>query len=299
MTTTKALTIKTLDDILFEDRERGFGAYVLRKDYSLYLGAAVLLIFGVLIAGVTLSQYFQKQHKNIKEKEIVIHARDIDFHKNKNASPKAKLPPAPPKTEAPAPAKQLESKALLPPKPTPQEQLQKPDASLHEMAELEKSPISERDTEGEKTSNPNAFVRESADKNGQGAGSAPPATIREPEPVKPVEAKPQLTERKEDPRPEDFVIAQKRPEPVNMKDIQAQIVYPPLLREIEVEGDVTLKILVDENGYYKKHIVLKQVHPLLLQEVEKHIAKLRFTPAIQGNKPIPFWLVVPFKFHLK
>lgn len=90
----------------------------------------------------------------------------------------------------------------------------------------------------------------------------------------------------------------KKPEPINMRAVQQTIGYPLLAREADIQGTVILKILVDENGDYLKHIVLTSPHPILLKAVEAHVASLKFLPAYQGDKTIKFWLVVPFKFKL-
>lgn len=90
----------------------------------------------------------------------------------------------------------------------------------------------------------------------------------------------------------------KKSEPLNYQEIKEAIGYPLLAKEGGIEGDVTLKILVNEDGCYAKHIVLKQVHPILLKAVEKQIRKLCFSPAIQGNNIVKYWTTVPFKFDL-
>ncbi len=91
---------------------------------------------------------------------------------------------------------------------------------------------------------------------------------------------------------------QRKPEPVNLTEIRKKMIYPVKAQETGKEGLVILKIAIDENGSYAGHEVLKQTHPDLLREVEKHIQNLLFTPAIQGNKPVAFSVVIPFKFEL-
>lgn len=292
--------LNTLDDILFEDREKRFGAYVLRKEYARYLLFALLIIFVLFTLGTVGPLLYQKNAElfNNDPTEVEVNMTDIN-----NAPPPPPEeedmpppPPPPPKEEAPAPPPPpVETKALLPPKPTPKEEMKEPDKTLNTVDDLKDAVIDKKDQEGEKATNPNQFVPPVTDPDGKGKGE--PAPIKEPEPPKPEPKK--ETPPPAEPDPNKFIPAQKRPEPVNMDEIKAAIGYPALAREGGIEGEVTLKILVDENGNYKKHIVLKQVHPLLLNAVQEHVSKLRFTPAIQGEKPIAFWLVVPFKFKLQ
>jgi periplasmic protein TonB len=84
-----------------------------------------------------------------------------------------------------------------------------------------------------------------------------------------------------------------------MDDVKKAIGYPPVAKEAGIEGQVMLRILVDEQGNYIRHIISKAAHPLLQAEVEKHARELHFTPAIQGGKPIKFWVNIPFNFKLQ
>ncbi|MEL7340987.1 MAG: energy transducer TonB, partial [Bacteroidota bacterium] len=74
--------------------------------------------------------------------------------------------------------------------------------------------------------------------------------------------------------------------------------YPQIARDAGIEGNVVVRVLVDKRGNYDKHKIITQVHPILTKAVEEHIAKLQFTPAIQGGKPIKFWVNIPFNFKL-
>ena len=112
----------------------------------------------------------------------------------------------------------------------------------------------------------------------------------EPQEVQPVN---------DDPDPYAFVIAEEQPKAVNMDEIKKLIGYPTMAREAEIEGKVTVRVLVDKTGRYKKHIVLKDPHPILTKAVEKKLNKLQFTPGIQGGNPIKVWVTIPFDFKLQ
>jgi periplasmic protein TonB len=89
------------------------------------------------------------------------------------------------------------------------------------------------------------------------------------------------------------------PNPLNMEEVMKKIGYPPIAKEAGIEGQVMLRILVDEKGNYVRHIISKAAHPLLQAEVEKHAQELYFTPAIQDGKPIKSWVNIPFNFKLE
>ena len=103
---------------------------------------------------------------------------------------------------------------------------------------------------------------------------------------------------KREPSISEFVSVEEEPRIVNMSQVVQQIGYPQLARDAAIQGKVVVRVLVDEKGNYKKHQVVNQVHPILSEAVEEHLAKLQFTPAIQGGRPMKFWVNIPFNFNL-
>lgn len=89
------------------------------------------------------------------------------------------------------------------------------------------------------------------------------------------------------------------PQPTNMLAVKRAVGYPKKALNAGVQGDVVLRVLVDEAGNYLKHKIIGTPPPLLLHAVEAQIATLQFMPAIQEGKPIKFWVNVPFKFTLQ
>ncbi|MFN0202986.1 MAG: energy transducer TonB [Bacteroidia bacterium] len=89
-----------------------------------------------------------------------------------------------------------------------------------------------------------------------------------------------------------------QPQALNMKEITDAIGYPQAAKDKRTQGTVIVRLLVDEYGNYNKHHVVKETDPVLLAEVEKHLYKLKFRPATNGGKAIPFWVNLPFSFRL-
>ncbi|MEM6764255.1 MAG: energy transducer TonB [Bacteroidota bacterium] len=96
-------------------------------------------------------------------------------------------------------------------------------------------------------------------------------------------------------------VADKDPVPLNMKKVQRAIGYPPLAVRAKVEGTVIARVLINKKGKYKSHRILNEdeAHPILQEAVSAKIKKLKFTPAIKDEEPIPFWVNIPFHFGLK
>lgn len=310
-------TVKDLDEIIFEDREKRYGAYILRKNYWNYVLYGFLIVVFLFVMGTAGTLWIQN---NISEgdgpADVEVELSDLPPPpppKDEEKKPDVPPPPPPPDEKPAPPPPPVETKAFKVPEPKPKEEVKEPEQTIANQDSLKDKVIDTKDQKGEKAKDPNAFVPTNAEPGGTGKG-APVVDLTDTdkdgiidsEDDCPREAGPKSNKgcpvkvaENEDPNPDKFIPVQKRPEPTNMDAVRQAIGYPTIAREGGIEGDVTLKILVDEEGKYVKHLVLKQVHPILLKEVEKHVSGLRFTPAIQGNKPIKFWLVVPFKFKLQ
>lgn len=89
------------------------------------------------------------------------------------------------------------------------------------------------------------------------------------------------------------------PRPLNMLDVRKLVGYPTKARNAGIQGEVTLKVLVDEQGNYAKHVIAKSDHPLLAQACEAQVVRLKFTPATQNGRPIPYWVTIPFLFTIQ
>jgi protein TonB len=182
------------------------------------------------------------------------------------------LPPPPPPPPPQTPPPQLQTVAFQIPEPAPDPEVDK-DETIKEMEELKDAPnIGLEDKEGAEE----GFFTGEIDATG------PPEVI--------VDNIPKIDC--------GFIIEDEVPRPINMDAIRKLIGYPAMARDAGIQGQVVVRVLVDKKGNYSQHKVMNQVHPLLVQAVEAHIAKLRFTPAIQDGKPIQFWVNIPFKFAL-
>jgi len=258
-----------LDDMVFENRERNYGAYFLRKRYPKNLSVALgLVVFFALVGGfgplVAKSMGWIKAKEEKKEHIVLIDLSDV--------------PPPPPITEKieppqpppPPEIKVIEQVEFRIPEPSPD--VDPADtATIHQIEELIDTNLGFADIEGDKD---DILFTGIDDDEGL-------------EVIIPTE-----------PGPKDFVSVDQRPNPVNLQDIQKLVGYPTIAQQSNIEGKVLMRILVDKQGRYQKHIVSNSAHPILTEAIEKHISKLMFTPAIQGNRPIKFWVNVPFSFTL-
>lgn len=106
-----------------------------------------------------------------------------------------------------------------------------------------------------------------------------------------------LTEEKEKTVYQSFEV-EKAPEAVNLEQIRSSMVYPPMAIEAQIEGKVTVKVLVDVDGSVLK-VGSVNGPDIFRDEVTTKSMRLQFTPGLQNGKPVKVWVSVPFVFKLK
>ncbi len=105
------------------------------------------------------------------------------------------------------------------------------------------------------------------------------------------------TEEKEKTVYQSFEV-EKAPEAVNLDQIRSSMVYPPMAIEAQIEGKVTVKVLVDVDGSVLK-VGSVSGPDIFRDEVSSKSMRLQFTPGLQNGKPVKVWVSVPFVFKLK
>ncbi len=86
-----------MDEIVFEHRNKNYGAYVLRKMYRKHLTRALLIAIAILLAGLAyplVSSYYAQRRAKYIEKQAS--AEFIDLNKPKEEAPPPPPPPPPP-----------------------------------------------------------------------------------------------------------------------------------------------------------------------------------------------------------
>jgi periplasmic protein TonB len=88
------------------------------------------------------------------------------------------------------------------------------------------------------------------------------------------------------------------PECTNLQQVRGSITYPPVAVEIGLEGKVTVRVLVGEDGSVLK-VGNINGNDVFREEVKEKSKNLVFTPGLQNNKAVKVWVSVPFSFKLK
>ncbi|MEO1808386.1 MAG: M56 family metallopeptidase [Bacteroidota bacterium] len=89
-----------------------------------------------------------------------------------------------------------------------------------------------------------------------------------------------------------------QPEVLNYRELQQSIGYPKAAHDNKIEGLVVFRILIDEEGKYVQHEIVKSANPIFEEAIEAEIARLRFKPAMKDGKPVQFWVSIPFSFKI-
>ena len=230
-----------------------------------------ILLFSLLAAAPYIQNLLKGGDDEAKKKVTVVKMTMEDLPPPPAIDEEKPPPPPPPKPPPP----QIKQVAFKIPEPVPEDELDpEEEETIAEVEELKEAPvIGFEDKEGDDEV---GFLE------GDIEGDADvPEVI--------VEKEPDINE---------FIFVEEQPKPVNMAEIQKAIGYPQVARDAGIEGAVVIRVLVNEKGRYLRHKIINSVHPVLDKAVEKQLPNLRFTPAIQGGKPIKFWVNIPFNFKL-
>jgi len=96
------------------------------------------------------------------------------------------------------------------------------------------------------------------------------------------------------PSPDEIVVVEREPELIAM---QAPA-YPEIARDAGIEGTVLVRVLVDPRGSVRDALILQGVRGL--EEAALAAATTAvFRPALQQDRPVAVWVVVPIEFRLR
>jgi protein TonB len=247
------------DEIVFESRNKEYGAYRLRKKYHRNL--LIAMVIGIIIVSTAIiAPYINAKALENKQKRA---ERQVEIKMENLDQPQENVEPPPP--PPPPPQEQVEVVKYVPPvvvdsiKPEDVKQLMTADQAQIEVKNEDVSVVEEVQEE----------VQE--------------------------EEAPQ----------EVFVVVEEMPsfpggEKALMDFIYANIQYPEIAKENNIQGKVILRFCVTYKGGVDQVQVIKPVDPSLDNEAVRVIKLLpAWKPGKQGGKPVNVWYSVPVTFQLK
>lgn len=264
--------VKSVDfnELVFEDRNKSYGAYVLRKKYA--DNVLISLLIGVVVVGIIVAiPYISKfiSSLNPQEEEVVV---PIDWSKM-----------------APPPVDEKKEEIL----PPPEEKIEPPKevaASVEfKTLQMTDEPVQEiTTTEDLKAANPGAVTAEGTGGSllaipGEGDGGS--AVVEE--------TKEQI-----------FTIVEKMPEfpggeVALAKYLQQNIVYPERAKQMNIEGKVYLSFLIDEYGNVSNVEKKRGIGGGCDEEAIRVVKKMpRWNAGKQGGRPVKVQFNLPIEFKL-
>jgi periplasmic protein TonB len=141
METSKILSADILD-IIFEGKNKEYGAYELRKSYNQRLRNALVITMGIFVLMFLIS--FISDHVGNTEKPVEMQVKDVTLEEAKKNEPPPPPPPPPPKLPPPPPIKTIQ---FTPPVIKKDEEVMKPPP---EVKQLEEAKVDVKTQEGEK-----------------------------------------------------------------------------------------------------------------------------------------------------
>ena len=270
-------------DLVFEGKNKDFGAYVIRTESSKRHNKAVLwtligsIIFGLLVFGYTkANQYFEERKligSNEQENVMVV---------------------MPPKAEEPVQERLEQEK----PEVLPEEVLNT--IKVTELAIVEDDKVNREDEI--KTQEEQLESLHSAGSVDFDQGTDNKAVIREFKNEVVVEEK---VEKPKEVVEQVFTVVEQMPqfpggEAALMKFLQSHINYPPMAAENGVQGKVVVQFVVDKTGRVGEVKVVRSVDKDLDREATRVCKSLpKFTPGRQNGHPVSVWYTLPVSFKLQ
>lgn len=96
-----------------------------------------------------------------------------------------------------------------------------------------------------------------------------------------------------------FIPVEQDPSPVGgYTAIHRLLDYPVLARKSGVEGRVTVRVLIDENGHVLRAVVIQGIGAGCDEAAVEAVRRVGWNPAMQRDRPVKVWVSVPVEFRL-
>jgi periplasmic protein TonB len=248
------------DDIVFESRNKEYGAYKLRKKYKptviLALGIGIVIISTLIITPYLNAKAAENKSKRA-EYEVQVKMEALDAPAEQVAPPP---PPPPPPADVVQQAKYIPPVVVDSIKPEDEVQLMTAD---------------EAETVVQNTEVVDVPVEVQQEVQEEEAEEVPFVVVEEMPMFPGGDAE-------------------------LLKYIGENTIYPEVAKENNIQGRVIVRFCVTAKGGVSQVSVLKGVDPELDKEAIRVVNTLPpFKPGKQGGKPVPVWYMVPITFTLK
>ncbi len=266
-----------VNDLIFQYRNKEYGAYVLRKTYANRMTKGGLLTIALVLAAIFLPMLVKAIRNALPEEETL--NVEVTLSEPPPLDPKTPPPPPPPPVEPPPPKATI---AFVAPVVKKDEEVveEVPPPTQEEMKEVE---VSTKTQEGSNEGVPDGLEN---------------SVIEEaPEEVKAVEAAPV--------KEEVFKVVEQMPsfpdgQAALMRFLGQNIEYPTIAKENGVEGMVVVTFVVDKDGTINNAQVVKGIGAGCDEEALRVVRLMpKWQPGKQRGQPVKVQFNLPIRFKLE
>jgi len=252
---------QNMDDLVFENRNKEYGAYALRKGYSDNINKSLGLVL-VSFAGVMVITLFFPGDPTIKVPKLNTHIIEFDFSTPK-VEPQKPTPPAPPRRAAASHVT--------------------PTVTTAQPLTVEPPPTDDANSGDENGTDDGALTSSTPGAIPGEALTAAPVEVVTPKVVDFAEFMPQYEGGLE----------------AMSKFIRKNLKYPAVARRMGIEGSVFVSFVIDTQGNVTETKVIKGISKECDEEAVRVISKMpAWIAGRQGNMPVMVRMVLPIKFQL-
>lgn len=258
------MVAQSWEDIVFENRNKAYGAYLNRKSYSKSVVIAALVTFLILIfvlAFPAIKEFFGSLGE--KEEVVVKNTTVVSLDQPPPITPNQ---PPPPDIRIPPPVKTIIK--FLPPKVTEKEVVE--EEEMPTIEEIKQNETGSEDVQGDVTT-----------------------TFEEPAPAVVEEDVNKV-----------FLVVEQPPEfeggmEAMYKFINKNMKYPASARRMNIEGSVFVGFVVDADGKISEAAVIKGISADCDKEALRVVQMMpKWKPGKQSGRPVRVKFVLPIKFRL-
>lgn len=260
---------QSFTDIIFENRNKAYGAYQLRQAYPAHMQRALATSIGMVLLLLLIHfarQRFHPEESYVAGPDVVISTTELEIPKE------VQVPPAEPASTSPAARQSIENTT--------------------------RRVIADNQATDSVPTNQTLMLYESGTTTNPDGGAlgvdggTGTALIADVPPAPPVVSNAPV-------RIAEVMPAFPGGEKALMKFLAKHTQYPERERSLEIEGKVFAEFTVNEDGTVSDIKVLKSPTSGFEREVIRVVKMLpRFSPGLQQNKPVKVRHVLPFTFRL-
>jgi len=267
---------RSMDDVVFEGRNKAYGAFQLRRLYDKHMARAMLIGVLFFLLAVSTPQIIRMIKGFLPETNDELVMKEVTLAEPPPIDPKKPPPPPPPKVDPPPIKDQIR---FVPPVVKKDEEVQEEEPPPPTVEEIKDKEIATVTKEGEEGGVDESLVEPEA--------PSAPAVIeegKEEEPFTYVEQMPSFPDGTE----------------AMYKYIYDKIKYPAIARENGISGQVIVQFVVSKEGDIQKAKVVRGLGGGLSEEALRVVNGMpRWKPGKHNGRPVPVTFTLPIKFVLQ